>query len=259
MLLVLFVLLMLLVLFVLLMLLVCCSADAPVLFVLLMLLVLFVLLAAVSESASQGVQFSPVSPVQPVRSQRPADVRSEPSERHDHSLVSRKVELCDALRSCIESLQREKKILSAELKAHRELGQRVDAWVQERCEEGQRDKYRLFIGDLERVVNLLLSLCGRLARVERSLEALARQEPAEGSTELWDSLAHKRSLLLRQTQDALELREHLEQRQCTVHAFLRRSLDPARLRLYQSLVSRTPALLISHRRLEDVIRQHQDS
>ncbi|KAJ0057658.1 hypothetical protein NL108_011606 [Boleophthalmus pectinirostris] len=175
-----------------------------------------------------------------------------------HELISQKVELCEALRSCIESLEREKAELSAAFREHTELGARVEVWVQEQCEAVHRDKYLMFTGDLERVVNLLLSLCGRLARVERSLASLRRQEPAEGSTELWDSLVHKRSVLLRQTQDALELRDHLERRQCTVHSFLRLSLKPSQLQQYQHLVSSTPALLIAHRRLEDALQQNQE-
>jgi len=35
----------------------------------------------------------------------------------------------------------------------------------------------LFAGDLEKIVNLLLSLCSRLSRIDRSLLALQREEP----------------------------------------------------------------------------------
>ncbi|XP_072311379.1 protein Shroom3 [Eucyclogobius newberryi] len=192
------------------------------------------------------------------RSPGPGDVSSEPSVEQKHGLISMKVELCEALRSSTERLEREKAELSDDMKGHTELGLRVDAWVQERCDHAHTDKYRLFIGDLERVVNLLLSLCGRLARVERSLDSLCRQKPAEGSTELWDSLVHKRSVLLRQTQDALELREHLEQRQRTVHAFLRRRLQRPQLQLYRHLVGATPARLIALRRLDELIQRSQE-
>ncbi|XP_033845058.2 protein Shroom2-like [Periophthalmus magnuspinnatus] len=185
-------------------------------------------------------------------SQGPSGVNSE------HDLISQKVELCEALRSCIESLEQEKEELSDAIRAHMELGRQVEAWVQEHCEAAHRTKYVMFIGDLERVVNLLLSLCGRLARVERSLASLRRQEPAEDSTELWDSLLHKQSILLRQTQDALELRDHLERRQCIVHEFLCYSLEPSQLQQYQRLVSSTPALVITHRRLDEMLQQTQE-
>lgn len=50
------------------------------------------------------------------------------------------------------------------------------------CKSNEFEKYRLFIGDLDKVVNLLLSLSGRLARVENalnSIDAEANQEKVE--------------------------------------------------------------------------------
>lgn len=42
----------------------------------------------------------------------------------------------------------------------------------------------LFAGDLERIVNLLLSLCGRLSRIDRTLLCLQRDElRTEGAAE----------------------------------------------------------------------------
>lgn len=40
------------------------------------------------------------------------------------------------------------------------------------CKPNEFDKFRMFIGDLDKVVNLLLSLSGRLARVENALNNL---------------------------------------------------------------------------------------
>ena len=37
------------------------------------------------------------------------------------------------------------------------------------CKPNQLDKFRMFVGDLDKVVSLLLSLSGRLARVENAL------------------------------------------------------------------------------------------
>lgn len=50
------------------------------------------------------------------------------------------------------------------------------------CKSNEFEKYRLFIGDLDKVVNLLLSLSGRLARVENALNSIdseANQEKVE--------------------------------------------------------------------------------
>ena len=57
------------------------------------------------------------------------------------------------------------------------------------CKSNEFEKYRLFIGDLDKVVNLLLSLSGRLARVENALNSIdseANQEKVElGSLGVW--------------------------------------------------------------------------
>lgn len=40
------------------------------------------------------------------------------------------------------------------------------------CKPNEVDKFRMFIGDLDKVVSLLLSLSGRLLRVEATLDTL---------------------------------------------------------------------------------------
>lgn len=40
------------------------------------------------------------------------------------------------------------------------------------CKPNEVDKFRMFIGDLDKVVSLLLSLSSRLLRVEAALETL---------------------------------------------------------------------------------------
>lgn len=59
------------------------------------------------------------------------------------------------------------------------LGRQVEATVQRRCRPNQLDKFRMFVGDLDKVVSLLLSLSGRLARVENALNSLEEEAPPE--------------------------------------------------------------------------------
>lgn len=73
-----------------------------------------------------------------------------------------------------------------------------------------------------------------------------------------DSLHHKRSLLLRQTEDAQELKENLERRQRVVHGILSGSLTEPQLQDYRLFVSSKPSLLIRQRHLDDIIRQEQE-
>lgn len=119
------------------------------------------------------------------------------------------MELCEALRCSAAALQREREALREEQHHHRALGASLETLVQERLKANEKDKYSMFIGetgirlgrnrflqcvgsfdllvsagDLEKIVNLLLSLCSRLMRIDRALLALERDELArEDATE----------------------------------------------------------------------------
>ena len=59
-----------------------------------------------------------------------------------------------------------------DISANSALGEEVEANLKAVCKSNEFEKYRLFIGDLDKVVNLLLSLSGRLARVENALNSV---------------------------------------------------------------------------------------
>ncbi len=73
-----------------------------------------------------------------------------------------------------------------------------------------------------------------------------------------DSLHHKRSLLLRQTEDALELKENFDRRQHLVHTILSSYFTELQLQDYHRFVSTKPSLLIRLRHLDDLIRQGEE-
>uniref|UniRef100_A0A8C2WQ94 ASD2 domain-containing protein n=1 Tax=Cyclopterus lumpus TaxID=8103 RepID=A0A8C2WQ94_CYCLU len=102
-----------------------------------------------------------------------------------------------------------------------------------------------FAGDLEKIVNLLLSL---LSVINNMLSSPPVQE----------SLHHKRSLLLGQTEDARELKENLDRRQRVVHSILSGYLAEPQLQDYRRFVSTKPSLLIRQRRVDDLIRQGEE-
>lgn len=66
-----------------------------------------------------------------------------------------------------------------DIKLNNALGEEVEAWISELCKPNEIDKYKMFIGDLDKVVNLLLSLSGRLARVENVLSGLGEDASNE--------------------------------------------------------------------------------
>uniref|UniRef100_A0A4W5PRN2 ASD2 domain-containing protein n=1 Tax=Hucho hucho TaxID=62062 RepID=A0A4W5PRN2_9TELE len=104
-------------------------------------------------------------------------------DEDETDLNQKKVELLQALTLSIVSLREEKEVLAEEQRKFRVLGGHMESLVQERCKPNEREKYKMFIGDLDKIVNLLLSLCGRLARVHNALSALDREEETEDSQE----------------------------------------------------------------------------
>lgn len=170
----------------------------------------------------------------------------------------RKVELLQALALSITVLRCEREGLAEDQRRYELLGGNMDALVQERCKPNERDKYRMFIGDLDKIVNLLLSLCGRLARIDNSLSALDKQEENEGTAGERESLLQKRRQLCSQQVDARELKENLDRRERVVLDILGGYLSGPQLREYQHFVRVKPALLIRQRHLDELIRQEEE-
>lgn len=170
-------------------------------------------------------------------------------------LNQKKVELLQALHVSIRSLQGEREGLLEQQKRFGALGGSMDALVQECCKPNEREKYRMFVGDLEKIVNLLLSLSARLARVENTLSVL---DDDEESVEERESLDLKRKQLCSQQEDARELKENLDRRERVVQDILAGYLSRPQLRDYQRYIRIKPALLIRQRHLDELIRQGEE-
>jgi len=91
----------------------------------------------------------------------------------------RQLQLIESLSRKLAVLREAQRGLQEDISANGVLGEDVAARLQALCTPGEFDKYRLFVGDLDKVVNLLLSLSGRLARVETALGSLGPHAPAE--------------------------------------------------------------------------------
>lgn len=81
-------------------------------------------------------------------------------------------ELIDSISRKLQVLREARETLLEDIQANNILGEEVEAIVKEVCKPNEFDKFKMFIGDLDKVVNLLLSLSGRLARVENALNNL---------------------------------------------------------------------------------------
>lgn len=70
------------------------------------------------------------------------------------------------------SLQEVRSTLRAEEKDNGKLGDAIETLVRESCLPAELERYRQFIGDLERVISLLLCLSARLARIQNALSTV---------------------------------------------------------------------------------------
>ncbi|XP_053543978.1 protein Shroom3 isoform X2 [Ictalurus punctatus] len=204
------------------------------------------------DSAQNAVCVAPEAHVKAVHGQMETDLDKEES-----NLNEKKVALLQALTVSLEALRMERERLVEEQLCYSALGCRIEALVQEHCKPNESEKYRMFIGDLEKIVNLLLSLSGRLARVENALNAL-QGEPEKGSTDERASLQQKQSQLRSQQEDARELKENLDRRERIVLQFLGGYLNTAQLHDYRRYIRAKPALLIRQRHLDELIRQGEE-
>lgn len=79
----------------------------------------------------------------------------------------------------LRSLEEMRVPLQAEIERHTAHGAALELLVREHCLPVELERYSLFIGDLERVVNLLLCLSARLARVQNALSTVDQNTDAE--------------------------------------------------------------------------------
>uniref|UniRef100_A0A667HNC9 Shroom family member 2 n=1 Tax=Lynx canadensis TaxID=61383 RepID=A0A667HNC9_LYNCA len=167
----------------------------------------------------------------------------------DHDLSVKKQELIESISRKLQVLREARESLLEDIRANSALGDEVDAIAKDVCKPNEFDKFRMFIGDLDKVVNLLLSLSGRLARVENALNNL------DDTTSPGDrqSLLEKQRVLIQQHEDAKELKENLDRRERIVFDILASYLSEESLADCEHFVKMKSALIIEQRELEDKI------
>ncbi|XP_057194496.1 protein Shroom2 isoform X3 [Triplophysa rosa] len=177
-------------------------------------------------------------------------VSEDELEEDNENLSGKKHELIDSLSKKLQVLREAQESLQEDVQDNNALGEEVEGVVQGVCKPNELDKFRMFVGDLDKVVNLLLSLSGRLARVENALNSLEE----DASLEERRTLTEKRKLLIRQHEDAKELKENLDRRERVVYEILASYLSEERMADYEHFVKMKSALIIEQRKLEDKIK-----
>ncbi|NXK86751.1 SHRM1 protein, partial [Formicarius rufipectus] len=163
-------------------------------------------------------------------------------------------ELMASLRCRLQSLWEERELVLQESRQCAELGEGLEATVRDLCKPNEFERYTMFIGDLEKVVSLLLCLSSRLARVQNALSRM------DGSTddEEKHSLRERHRLLSGQREDAKDLKENLDRRERVVSAILAKYLTEQQLQDYQHFVQVKTSLLIEQKDLEEQIKLFEE-
>ncbi|KAM6097446.1 protein Shroom2 isoform 1-T1 [Chlamydotis macqueenii] len=201
-----------------------------------------------STSAPKAELLIKMKDMQEQQQQQQSEDDSE--DELDHDLSEKKQELIDSISRKLQVLREARETLLEDIQANNILGEEVEAIVKEVCKPNEFDKFKMFIGDLDKVVNLLLSLSGRLARVENALNNLDEStSPEERRT-----LVEKQKLLTQQHEDAKELKENLDRRERIVYDILANYLSEENLADYEHFVKMKSALIIEQRELEDKIK-----
>ncbi|NXY87866.1 SHRM1 protein, partial [Alcedo cyanopectus] len=159
-------------------------------------------------------------------------------------------ELAGRLRGRLRGLREERQRLQVAARGCCRRGEELQALVGALCQPPEFQRYLLFVGDLEKVVNLLLCLSCRLARVRNAL----RRSRADEDAEERHSLNERHELLCRQREDAKDLKENLDRREKVVSGILAKYLTEQQLQDYQHFLQLKTSLLIEQKDLEERIK-----
>uniref|UniRef100_UPI0037E878C7 protein Shroom1 n=1 Tax=Semicossyphus pulcher TaxID=241346 RepID=UPI0037E878C7 len=170
---------------------------------------------------------------------------TDPQSKAD--ITEKKRLLVSHIDARLHSLEETRAALQTEIQENIAHGETLEVLVRERCLPLELERYNLFIGDLERVVNLLLCLSARLARVQNALSTVDQHTDAEEK----QSLDSRHRLLCKQREDAKDLKDNLDRRENLVSTFLSRQLSAEQLQDYRRFVQTKASLLIRQKDLEE--------
>lgn len=85
-----------------------------------------------------------------------------------------------SLQSRLQALWEEQELVLLEVRECARWGEELEVMVQNLCKPNEFERYMMFIGDLEKVLSLLLCLSSRLARVQNAMSRIdGNTEPEE--------------------------------------------------------------------------------
>uniref|UniRef100_A0A3B1K126 Shroom family member 1 n=1 Tax=Astyanax mexicanus TaxID=7994 RepID=A0A3B1K126_ASTMX len=169
-------------------------------------------------------------------------------------ITEKKKQLIACIKVQLESLEGLRSCLQGEERENAAQGDAMEALVRASCMPSELERYTQFIGDLERVINLLLVLSARLARVQNALSTVDENTDAEEK----QSLDNRHHLLCKQREDAKDLKDNLDRRERMVSTFLAKQLTDAQLQEYKRFIQTKASLLIRQKDLDEKQRLREE-
>ncbi|XP_062826458.1 protein Shroom1 [Anolis carolinensis] len=164
-------------------------------------------------------------------------------------ITPKKRELISNIQLKLQALCDKRELLQNQVKEHAACGKELEAVVRGLCKPNEYERYLMFIGDLEKVVSLLLCLSSRLARVQNAMRKMDENTDAEEK----HSLNERHRLLSRQREDAKDLKENLDRRERVVSGILSKYMPEGQIQDYRHFVQEKTSLLIEQKDLEEQI------
>ena len=96
------------------------------------------------------------------------------------------LELILSIKSKLDDLDNMKGLLDVEMKENESLGKQVCNITKNVCTPKEQEKYNIFVQDVDKIINLLLSLSGRLARVENAIQMLPADAEKQEMVNIFD-------------------------------------------------------------------------
>ncbi|CAG9803939.1 unnamed protein product [Chironomus riparius] len=163
-------------------------------------------------------------------------------------LTKKKEELVERLGKKLKILEAEQTILAEESSINESLGHEVAFKVAQKLKPGDSTKFRSYVDDIGYITMLLLSLSGRLARIENALHTIG-----EKSTDK-KILENKRDRLLEQLDEAKSLKEDIDRRGTNLSKILEKSLTQDEYADYDYFINMKAKLIVDSREIADKIK-----
>ncbi|GFY57164.1 protein Shroom3 [Trichonephila inaurata madagascariensis] len=177
-----------------------------------------------------------------------SEVNDNQNVNNDLELKKKKEELIFSIGKKVESLKEEQKNIRAEMIQNELLGKEIANQLQTVAKPSEIEKYLLHVEEMEKIVNLLLSLSGRLARSENILKNMQ-----ESNSEEKKLLEAKRDKLKEQHEDACRLKESIDRRSNQVSTFLHKYLSDNEYADYDRFIKMKTKLIVDIREIDEKI------